>query len=361
MKTTAIKPLSYLLALFFAAGIFWPQAAQAQSARELTRYISAQDKSVVGVNIESLRKSKYFDQVINWAKQTPEGQELFDTMKAAEIDLTRDIDTFVAGIADFGGEAQPGKSDMTFVLAGKLKQATLLKLAKAKGVDFKESKSGKLTLYSKDNLTLVFPKDGLIWGVSGAEGYRKKAVETLKSSKNTVESSSYFKDMIADTKDKRSLWAIVDMAAAQAPLAEVDPKTAAKTASLSLDLASGMAIDVLLEMATKEGAKAAADELKAQALASAKNPMVAMVGAGPFLKNLKVDHKGTRVSTASSMTSAEFDKLVTVATQMMAAKFNNAAPTPQSATPGAGKKDAPAQKPKKPKKPKKSGANADFN
>ena len=358
MKKNRAFPINLVLAVMLVAWVCLPHSAQAQTSRQLTQYISAQDKSVVGINVDALRKSKYFDQVLAWVKGTPSGQALFTAMDAAQVDLARDINTLVLGVADLTAQNEPGKSDMTFVMSGKLDQKKMLALLNENGMALAETTSGKLKLHTKDNLTVVFPKSGLMWGVVGSEAYRKRALETLQNNKNRVDGASYFKQLIDDTKNTRGLWAIVDMEAAQAALTETDPNRAAKSAAFSLDVASGMAMEVMLEMVTKDGAKSAADELRAQALEAGKNPMLAMSGASPLLKNLKVSHNGTRMVANSSMNSAEFDKLLKLAGQLVAAKLNGGAAPAQVKSPSKTPGDAPIAPAKKSKK---GGAKADFN
>lgn len=362
MKPNFLKRFRAMTMLVFASLLLIPNLANAQSSRDLAKYLSAQDNAIMGLNVDDLRKSKYFNQALEWAKGTPAGQELLTFLSDAGMDVSTDLNAILIGMANITPNATPGGETITVALAGNIDPEKVLKALADKNIKVNSAKDGKLTIHSKDDVDLVFPQKGVLWMTMGASNYRKGALQALKTEKKSVQGTTYFKTIIDGVNTNRSLWVLVEPSSSQ-PTGMPTSGPQAKSAGLSVGITNGFAIDALMELTKEEDAVAAAAELNAQLKELGSNPMVTMFAAGPLLSNLKITQKGTRLTGRTTMSSAEFDKMLLVGAQLIQAQLNNS----NSATaPGAqpfpiGAPNTAKPDPKSSKPAPKKGVKADFN
>jgi hypothetical protein len=355
-----------MLAVVLVAVAVAPGQAAAQTSKELTRYLPQQEQIVVGVNFGELRKSKYFDDVLALAKNTAGGGAFLALLADANIDIATDIKSLALSMPDDKIRKNIDMKRFTVALSGTFEQAKLLEALKSKKVAFKSKKSGKKAFYSKEDVVFTFPKEGVLWLASGPDAYRKNARSALKDAKNSVRASAFFKSLIDGVKTTRGLWMLADAASAGAGSISTQG-SAAKSVAMSLDVSSGLALQILMEMASEKAAAATLARITQQAKEAAKNPMAVVMGIGPLLTNLKTTRTGTRVVSATSMTAAEFDTLIQRAGQVLMAKLNGggaiSAPAKSSSTPGTGSssKSGSSKSGASKKDASKQGANADFN
>lgn len=352
--------------LVFAFLLLLPGVANAQSSRDLARYLSAQDNAIGGLNIDELRKSKYFKQALEWAKGSPGVQELLGFLSDAGMDVSTDLSAVVIGVAQINPDAKPGSDALTIALAGKIDAEKVLKALADKKIELQPTKDGKLTIYSREGVDLVFPQKGVLWMSTGSSDYRKGALLALKTEKKTLQDTPYFKSIIDGVDTQRGLWILVEPTASQSGGIAEQAGPQAKSAAISVGIVNGFKLDILMELTEEKDAEAAAAEISAQARQMSTNPMVTMFGAGPLLNNLKVSHKGKRLTGQTTMTAADFDKLIALGAQLIENQLNAQGPAampgaqpfnlgaPNTAAP------APAPRPGTPAAPKK-GAKADFN
>lgn len=349
----AFKQFAAVLGVLFVTLLIAPTQASAQSSsKQLTDYLSSQEQVVLGLNFDRLRKSKYFGDVTKMANGNASVSQVISLLADADIDFSTDITALTVGVPVLDVQKSLEQRTFSAVISGKFDNAKLLSALKAKKIDFKSSKLGKRTLYTHDNIVFTFAKKGVLLMASGPDGYRTRAVQALANSKKSVAKTDFFKNIIDGVKTSQGVWMVAN--AATAP-ASASAKAKANEVAMSLDVTSGLMLEILFELENKKSAAEILGQLNSMSQQFANNPMVAMVGAKPLVANLKSSQNGTRVTTTTRLNPAELDNLLKNAGQMLQSKLQGSgavAPTPKTkATPTQKDGAAPAPKPIK----------ADFN
>jgi|GEM_PF-5688523 len=344
------KQFAILLGAILVTLALAPATASAQTSRELGDYLSFQEQVVVGLNFGELRKSKYYSVVTSFVKTSPSLGDMVAMLDEAGVDFTKDINALALGVPSIDIQKSLDERTYSVAISGQFDSEKLLAALKSKDVALKTSELGKRTLYSSNNLVFAFPKKGILFVSSGPDAYRTRALSALQHSDKAITSTGYFKRIVGDVNTSKGLW-IVANATAGASATPGTPQ--AKEVAMSLDFASGLAAEVLMEMGDKKSAAEIVASAQTQVKDLAKNPMVAMMGAGSVFENLKVVQKNTRVITTTRINAAQLDTLVQRAGGLIQSKLQGqagAAP-PLNTAPATAPAPAPTPKPIK----------ADFN
>jgi hypothetical protein len=340
--------VTLLSAVFLAVGLL-PSPAAAQSSNDLTRYVPAKTQLLIGLNINKLTSSKYYEQALNWARANSQDDDFFEVLEEdANLDLSKDLTAMVISIPD--AKADPAKQERTFTMAasGSFDKDELVEAVKEKHDNIKETKRGKQTVYTAGEFEFTFPAKGVLWVSAGPEAYRKGAWKAATNKKHSVQSNSLIKGLLGDIDASRGFWMVGDTSWIDPQAAQGGPQP--ESIGLSVDISKGLVLDLLSDMPSAEEAKGAAKQLDELKQTSGKNPMLSMLGVTPLVKNLSVSQDGARINIATRMTASEFDVMIQRVTQMA-----------QSQMQGGGPGNAPSQPVPNEKSPSKDGSNADFN
>lgn len=291
-----------MLGVIFLTIALSPSFAFAQSSKQLSEYISYQEQIVLGVNFDELRKSKYYSMAEEMAKSSAAINDMLTLLDEAGVDFSTDITALTMGVPLLDVEKSLAERTYSVAISGKFDSKKLLETLQAKKVAFKTSELGKKKLYTADNIAFTFPKDGVLLVTSGPDAYRTRALSPLKGADKSVTKAGYFQRIFKDVKSASGVWVVANAASG--------PNPKSKELAVSLDISSGLAAEILMEMVDETSAAAALEHAQAQIQASASNPMLAMVGAKPLLTNIKSTHKGTRVTHTTKMSPQELDVLV---------------------------------------------------
>lgn len=300
------KSFALLLGAIFVTLALLPATASAQTSRKLTDYLSFQEQVVVGLNFGELRKSKYYSVVTNFAKSSPSLGEMVTMLDEAGVDLTKDISALALGVPSVDVQKSLDERTYSVAISGQFDAEKLLAALKSKGIKLKTSELGKRTLYTADNLVFAFPKKGVLYVSSGPDAYRTRALSALQHSDKAVTNTGYFKRIAGDVNTAKGFW----MVANATSTAGVADALMAQEVAMSLDFASGLAAEVLMEMGDKKSAAETVASAQSQVKDLVKNPMITMMGAAAVFQNLKIVQKNTRVLTTTHLNGAQLDTLV---------------------------------------------------
>ena len=326
-----------------------PSTASAQSATDLTKYLSNQNNITVGLNMQGLKKSKYFDDVIEWAKsQAGNAQALADFEKQSGIDLEEDVDTIVVAFrtSNVGSRSRP-QQEFAMAVAGDFKNDKLVEAAKNQS-DIETKKHGELTYYTDGNLTMALPKDGLVLMTTGKDAYQTTNLATFASQNKSVQESSVMKKMMSAVDTSEDVWMVGDTSS----MPSQGPGPQPKSIGMDMNFSSGLILDIVAEMSSAEEAKSSVKQIQTLKKQGGQAQMAAMVGAKPLIDNLTTSRKGSRVIANTKMNQKEFDGMVQSVKQLMKQRGGGTGLTaPPSSGSGSGSSSSSSQ----------GGADADFN
>lgn len=334
-----MKPLLslVLLVLCFAAS-----PAFAQSA-DLVKYSPKTSKVLIGLNFEKLRPSPIYAEVFAFARQQPKLLSLLVFLEQElEINPEKDIEALVVSFPDAVANPAQAQANSTLSLAiqAPFDAAKLIEAAKKRFPDMKITGEGEQAIFVAGDFHFTLPAANRLVLATGDDSFVQETWAAVASPKESAVESADVKASMKEINLSRSLW----MVGITRELQQPGPKM--NRAGLTLDLVSGLKMDMIASMASAEDAKTAAkdfDTLKAQGA----NPMVSMLGAAPLANNLKASASKTTVKASTSMSKAEFATMVKQMKQIAA----------QGSQPVAPSQGTPETVPVEPKK----GVKADFN
>jgi len=336
-----MKPLSSLLLILL---LFAAAPALAQSS-DLARYAPKSSKVLIGLNFDKLRPSPIYTEVFLFARQQPKLLSLLNFLEQElQINPEKDIEAMVVSFPDAVANPAQAQANSTLSLAirAPFDAKKVIEAATKRYPNMKISGEGPAARYETGDFHFTLPAANTLVLATGDDSFIRGTWAAVESPKESATESDDVKASMKDINLTRSLW----MVGITRELQQPGPKM--NRAGLTLDLVSGLKMDMVAAMASAEDAKTAAkdfDDLKAQA----SNPMVAMIGAAPLAKNLKATATKTTVKASTSMTKGEFATMVRQMKQISAQGSQPiAAPT---------KEKGPVTVPIEPSK----GVQADFN
>lgn len=353
-----IRHLSLGVLVTFVVAVAAPAVAAAQSADKLTRYLPQQSQLVVGLNIEKLRKSKYYKEALTWARKGSNGGAFLDVLENdAQIDLSKDLSSVAVSIPDTKVDKSGQQKNFTVAVSGSFDKAKLMAAIKKKDGSIKETKKGKTTIYSTGEVQFAFPKDGVLWLSAGPDSYRQSAWKAVGSSKHSVRSNKVFKRLLGKVNTSRGFWMLGDTSQLDTKKMKADTPQP-KSIALSMDIDNGLDLSMLAELPSEDDAKSAVKQVEQLKQQGGQAAMLSILGAAPLVSNLKAKQKGVDLHATTSMTASEFDAMVQRLKQLAQSQMQSGGmpsqpvPNPNGPAKTGPAKSAPA---------KKDGANADFN
>jgi hypothetical protein len=326
------------------ASLFMASVASAQSA-ELTRYVPQSSKVLIGLNFDQLRPSPIYAELFVFARQQPVVQTLFDFMETElGIKPEKDIDAVLLAFPEAVTNPAQAQSSRTLTVAvkGPFDPEKVIVAAKKRYATLQITGEGANAQFNTGEFSFALPAPGLLLLTTGKEDFQKQTWSALESDKAAASSDKEIGASLKDINPKRGLW----MVGITRDLPQPGPKM--NRAGLTLDVASGLKMDMVAEMATPEDATRAQkdfDDLKAQA----SNPMVMMLGAAPLVTNMKSKAAKTKVTLTTAMTKTEFNGMLKQLKQVVSQGSQ-----PMKVQPATKAQPAPVN-------PDKKGVDADFN
>ena len=341
-KTLAIATTVIVATLFATMS-----TATAADSKGLTKYLSAQNDIVIGLNISSLSSNKYFDKIVEWARTQSEGGDLLEAFeKDSGLDIDKDISAVAIAIRNQQTmNQQQENQEFAMAVSGNFKSKKVLAAIEKQGADVEQKKVAGLTFYKNEDVWLAIPKDGLALMTAGDDAYTKKNIATFGNQKNSISGQKAVKKMLGQVDTSKDIWMAGDTSKMKAQSEGPKPQSL----GMELDFSSGLNLGLVAEMKTAKDAKASIEQMDQMKAQGDANPFVAMMGAKPLITNLDAKTKGTQVRVETKMNQKEFDAMVAALQQLAASQM------------GAGSGGATTPPAKGEPKQDDDGAEADFN
>ncbi|MBA2663713.1 MAG: hypothetical protein H0U74_15605 [Bradymonadaceae bacterium] len=343
-----LRRLFLTLALLVLA-VGMPFSAFAEGPQNLAKMLPEGNKMLLGVDVNALRPSPFYGEVMTWVRSQSNLGELLDLLqREGGFDVDKDLTSIALGSPELPGNVEEArKMPYTVVLSGAFDVEKVTTAAKKRFPSLTERKEGSLAVFRAEAFELSFLNAKTLMIVTGKPDYQQRVWKTVgakPSARNTQ-----FNPILADVGSKHSIWLLMDTAKKME--GQAGPK--ALMSALALRLASGLNLTMLTYMATEADASQAVVQTESLKAEAAANPMASMLGLAPLIRNLAIKQDKSKVWVTSSMTEPEARTIFARVRQIAERSQNlKAAPAPSSKTKI---ESAPAEK-----APKK-GAPADFN
>ncbi len=313
---------------------------------ELMKYTPKSSKLVMGANIAALRPSPLYAEMMALLRGRPAlGSFLTFLETEGSLNVDRDVESVVVAMPDVAlTPAQANTQDtMTIVVRGKFDQKKLTDAINTKFPGHPVTKEGDRVRHTIDAFTIAFVSDKDLVMTTGDAGFQAKSWAAVANSKESTTANKELTTMASKVNLTRGMWLV----GSTSQLAQNGPKM--NVAGLTIDLVSGLKVDIIGTMNSKEDVKTSLKDFE-NIRKEATNPMVAMMGASPLINNMTTASKGLDVMVTTKMTAAEMQRMLGLLKASLASGTQPIAPSVKGKT---GDTGVPANLPK--------GADADFN
>lgn len=312
-----------LISLGVAALVLAALAAPAMSADGKSALKVAPKDTVifVSVNFDRLKKSPLYKDAMGMATANPDAKMALDKMKTdMGIDLEKDVSTIsIALPADFQKSEK-----FLIVLEGTFDEKKIVEAAKKEGAKIKTENHKGQAFYSIDGQGGVafMGKTALVGSLDTLKG-------AIAAQKGGAGAKGLDKLIKATDIGKDAWFAMNVPESMRKEMAAGDPNAKdLQTMRGSLDLATGIGLDLTMGLANAASAKTIADEISKQLAEAGANPMMAGMGLGAALQRTKVEQKGGDLRLAMTLNPDEVARIKALVSAGMAAQGGAMAPAP---------------------------------
>ena len=312
---------------------------------ELMKYAPKSSKLVMGANIAALKPSPLYAEMMALLRGRPAfGAFLSFLETEASLNVDRDVESVVVAMPDVSiTPAQANAQDtMTIIVRGKFDQKKLTDAMNTKYPGHSVTKEGTQTRHTIEAFTIAFVSDQDLVMTTGDVDFQTKSWVAVANAKESAVSNKDIAKMAAKVNLTRGMWLV----GVTSQLVQNGPKM--NVAGLTVDLVSGLKVDIIGTMHSKEDVKTSLQDFE-NIRKEATNPMVTMMGASPLITNMKTGSSGLDITVTTKMTAPEMQRMVGLLKASIASGTQAIAPSVQ----GKGQEAAPVAPAK--------GADADFN
>ncbi|MEZ4462916.1 MAG: hypothetical protein R3E66_24945 [bacterium] len=327
-----------LLTVLFATSAF-------AAAGDLLVYAPKSSKLVMGANLGALKPSPLYRDMMTFVRSRPAFNEFLTFLEQdGGLNVDRDIDSLMVAMPEVSmtPNQASGQDTLSLAVRGKFDRTKLIAALTKRSPDHKVEGEGPTARHLVGEFTLAFITDTDLVMTVGDPGFQAKTWTATQNKKESALSNKAISAMSPKVNLTRGMWLI--------GLTDGLPQNGAKmnVAGLTVDLVSGLKVDIVGTMNSKEDVKKSLEDFE-NLKKEASNPMVAMMGATPLVTNLKSSSKGLDIMVTTNMTATELQNMVTMLKSSLAAGSQPMAPN----VPG-DKQPTSTPAPTK-------GADADFN
>lgn len=305
------------LACAVCAALVAPNSANAESDRSPTDLLPGASKVAVQLDVERLKKSKYFDRALEFLKsrmrQRDNYSKFFDSENGYHIG--KDVARVAVGVPKGRINARSPELDRgVLVVDGNFSEEKTIELVEQGDVEVESRTLGDdLEIHEVEGTEFTVRSGGRLVVVTGPESYRQTAWETVRGKSASFASVSKRENLLQHVDTDRTLW-VVNRAGGTTKGGK-----SIRSTTVGFDLDDGAELQLVSQADTKSGAKSIAEQIAALKKTGGENTMVQMFGAGPLVENLSWERRETAVVATTSMTAKELDTLVQMVKQSVQA------------------------------------------
>lgn len=282
-----------LAAVLLAAAA--PATAAASDGRAALELVPDWAGSIVVLNAEHMRRSSLFDDLMSLIEKSGAMRADAKLLRDAGFDLRRDLRTVVLA-------SQPGDPGNALLLVqGRIDAGRLLGKAIENGGARRTHRTQTYVEVSRGKLSIAELGGYLV--IAPSPRHMKEIIDVHRGKGRSARDNRRLMSMVKRTDSDGDLWMVVGLAARKgggenAGLADL------KTVTASLDVASGLRMQVRLYAGSDQGATDLASYLGQLGEQTADHPDL----AGLFGK-LSVKRTGSRVDASMKLTASELSSL----------------------------------------------------
>ncbi|HEX2574228.1 MAG TPA: hypothetical protein VH877_32070 [Polyangia bacterium] len=296
---------------------------------------------VVSLNVPRLRDTAMWRKLLDARDRSPESKKrVADFTQATGLDPFTQIDGLVAG---FPAQAQGGAAgDFGVVVRGTFDSAKLVAWAQGearkRGQDVvTEDYQGTKLYHERDSYNAVAFLDAHTLILASRDWAHRMldlaAGRAPESAKGSAKDNAELTGLMRKTRTGDALWLVgVVSDAARGRIAStpgLEGLKSLKTIYGSLDFATGLRLELALDLPTDADAQGLNGQLQLQLTEAKKNTRTALLGITPFLNDIKPDTDKSTFRLSINYNQAQVDQLLDRAQALLPAiGFNPNPPTP---------------------------------
>lgn len=287
--------------------------AHAGNGKDALKLMPADTALVLSVNSRSLGKSKMAKDAFATLSQSGDVSSMqTKLLKDAGVDITKDIDTAVIGIA---GNVEKSER-VVMVIEGRFDQVKLVKFFKSEGKSFAKKQHGAMTYYVVDddnefaflgNYFVATPKGGITDVLDRHLGQGKSAQKNRALMR-----------LIKNSHTKKQIWmAMVMTPSMRKEIAAEAGGHSINTAIVGINMGKNLDMSMRLGASDGKAASAMAAALRAKVAEMAKEPSMSLVGLTDTFKNMTVKSTGKNVDASLSVSGNSVQQILGILQGML--------------------------------------------
>lgn len=286
--------------------LFVSSQAFASDGADAMKFVPEDTMFVMSVNVERFRDSPLYADLLAAVTADKEAQEMLKMLKdGAGFDIEKDLNTIVIA-------APPevmSTEEFIVIAEGNFDEKKFVAFAKEQGGDLVAADHAGQSYYEIDKKGgIVFYDDFLI---AGPKALVQEVIEVEKGKANALSANTAMTELMDSADTSKDLWFAVELSAdLQKELSAQMPTLGdIEAVNGSLDLASGLGLDLLVATASADSAKEIAELINQGIQEAAKDQTVAQLGLDGAVKGIKVDTDGTTIGVSLALTADELEVL----------------------------------------------------
>lgn len=280
--------------------------AQAGDGQSLLSHVPKDSMVVVSINVERVKDAPFYQMAMEQMMTDPEVQEMVTKLKdSANLDVQKDIKTFLLSVpADV-----TSSENFIFFAEGSFDEAKIVDALKSEGADLKEVKHAGTTYQEIDGEGGLAFVDGV--AMMGTQKMVKKALSAKAGKGDSVKKHAAISKAMGDLDTSRDLWVAFEFNDELKAMMGNDPTIAdLKTLAASLDIKSGLELNVVLTMGSADSASEIGQMAQMQLKEFTKAPEMAQMGLDVALIKSTVSVDANKIQVSLKLNEAEFQSFV---------------------------------------------------
>lgn len=289
-----------------------------QAAREDLAILPKNAQAIVAVNATRMRDTAMWRKLLSLRDETPEAKKQYEDMvKRCDFDPFKQLDSAIMAVPSGMGDGELG-----IIVHGTFNEAKLVacvkeELEKQGQKLFTMDYDGK-KLYSdaegggKVSVALLDPRTAIIGGKDWAKKMLDLATGKVKG--ESVQDNAELVGLVKKTKTSDAIWAVALVPdSIRQKLQEAPALASAKSLKHvygSLDFATGIRLDAVLDLGAEADAKELMSKVNEQISEIKKNPQVMMLGLSTMIDAIKTSTEGPSFKLAVSYNQQQVDQLI---------------------------------------------------
>ncbi|MCB9507326.1 MAG: hypothetical protein H6698_09260 [Myxococcales bacterium] len=280
---------SMLRATLALTALLLAAPALAGNGSALLGHVPGTAQVVVGVNVEALRSTSLWSTALDLADDDTGVNNTLNTLTTAGFDPRTQVRSLVIASSSVG----PTSGDHAVILI----EASYPRDAVAQVLiddGYTAGTEGEIAFYQKGQSTVAFLSDTVV-----AVGEHALVAPAMSGSAGA---SGRVASQLRAVDKSGTIW-----------IATTIPESpqGAQAARASIDLSSGLRVNLTLAMESADAATTAASDFNTQIAGVAAAPEVQALGVGPLVSGLQAAASGTDVTLSTSVAAGDLDNLVT--------------------------------------------------